>query len=768
MTTQAHPAPQYVRVAVERGIDRYPDGLTYRVDAAIGAVVLGDHIEVPLGRGDSRVEGVVVATGGPELLDRNLDPKNVKAILGVDRSQRALPETVVRLAQWISSYYCAPLGVTLMSITPSAVRKGVGSVRRLLVDLASPQPAGTLHPKRRAVIDTLSERAPSERPVDAEELRELCGLATRAPIQALIKSGHLTASHRSQVQARWKAEATPEASPPQPTNEQAAVLSAIEPCLAAGFSQHLLFGVTGSGKTEVYLRLAQRVLESGRSVLFLVPEIALTPQTCSRISARLPMHPMAILHSGLTQAQRHEQWLASAQTRATIVVGARSAVFAPIPEGVLGLVIVDEEHDSSYKQDQAPRYHGRDVAIRRAQLAKCPVLLGSATPSLESWWNATSRGLSSLHTLKQRAPGLRNPRVEIIDFRVESRLRPDRRVHLVGPTMELALRRAFDDGGQAIVLLNRRGYANWIACPDQACGWMMRCDHCEVGMVVHLRSPEGGALRTTRCHHCQAQQKVPTRCPRCSKGVSVFGLGTQRVEEELSRLFPDIASSGGIVRVDSDTMSTASDFHRALGGFARGEVRLLLGTQMIAKGLDYPNVRVVGVISADTALNLPDFRASERTFQLVSQVSGRCGRGDNPGRAIIQTFQPDAAPILAAAAQNYARFAKEECAIRERYGLPPATRMARIVVRHAVRDEAERVAKRLSADLTRVDAAREIEVRGPAPCPIARIADRWRFQIELIAPTAAILQRMLAASRSAGILVPGETVAVDVDPVALL
>ncbi len=770
MTTEATVAAEceYVRVAVERGIDRYPDGLVYRVDSALGAVALGSHVQVPLGRGNSPTDGVVVVSGGGELLDRGLDPRKVKGVLTVDRSQRPLPETVVRLAQWIAAYYCAPIGVTLASITPSAVRKGIGHTKQLMVDLAAEPPPGKVHPKRARILEAIAALPSTQRPAEAAQLQEQCGLATRAPIVALVRSGHLVATHRSVVRAKWASEAIPEGPTPTPTREQSAAIESIGARLDGGFSQHLLFGVTGSGKTEVYLRLAERVLNAGKSVLVLVPEIALTPQTCGRLSARFPSLAMAILHSGLTQAQRHEQWLVAGESAPTIVIGARSAVFAPIPDGRLGLVIVDEEHDHSYKQDQAPRYHGRDVAIRRAQLAGCPIVLGSATPSLESWWNATVRGASTLHTLTQRAPGLRTPRVEIVDFRVESRLRPDRRVHLIGPTMEGALRRAFDDGGQAIVLLNRRGYANWIACPDQGCAWMMRCDHCEAGMVVHLGTELTHGMRTTRCHHCGASQKVPLRCPRCAKAVSIFGLGTQRVEEELERLFPDIAASSGIVRVDSDTMGSAADFHAALGGFGRGETRLLLGTQMIAKGLDFPNVRVVGVISADTALNLPDFRASERTFQLVSQVSGRCGRGDNPGRAILQTFQPDAPAIVAAAAQDYANFAREEVAARTRYGLPPATRLARIVVRHAVREEAEAIAATLRESLAALDAARDAEVKEPAPCPIARIADRWRIQIEVIAPTAPALQKLIAQGRNAGIIVPGEIVAVDVDPVALL
>ncbi|MSR45209.1 MAG: primosomal protein N' [Phycisphaerales bacterium] len=760
---------RYARIAVQRGFDRHPEGLVYSIPASLHSVGLGDHVTVPLGRGNASVDGVVVGFGGSELLGARLTASRIKPIACVDSTIDPIPAIVIRLAQWISSYYCAPIGVTMAGITPSAVRKGIGRKSHIAVDLAQAPPTTTrIHPKRQAVIDALAHRDPSTRPVDIDVLRAECDLATHAPILALIKSGHLEATHRSSVQARWRESIVEDARAWTPTIEQQSVIESVSGALREGFSQHLLFGVTGSGKTEVYLRLAEQVLMMGKSVLYLVPEISLTPQTGGRIIARLPKQRMAILHSGLTAAQRHEQWIAAAQPGSKIVIGARSAVFAPVADGELGLIIVDEEHDSSYKQDQAPRYHGRDVAIRRAQLSACPILLGSATPSLESWFNATTRGVSRLHQLTHRAPGLRTPRVEIVDFRREIVLHRDRRVHLIGPTLEVALRQAFAAGGQAIILLNRRGYANWIACPDQSCGWMMQCDHCEAGMVVHHDSSTGSKERFTRCHHCHAEQKVPTRCPRCAKAVTIFGLGTQRIEEELNRLFPDLASQGKFARVDSDSMSKASDFHDTLGRFARGDLRLMVGTQMIAKGLDFPNVQVVGVISADTALNLPDFRASERTFQLVSQVSGRCGRSAQDGRAIIQTFQPDAEPIVAAARQDFVGFATRELAARHRFGLPPIHRLARAIIRHENRSEAQRIAAHLRAQLVSLPEARDVVIREPVPCPIARISDRWRIQIEILAATPAQLQQLLAAARSQAIVVPGEVLAVDVDPVALL
>jgi primosomal protein N' (replication factor Y) len=747
-------------------MDRHPEGLVYSVAAHTGAIDLGDHVAVPLGRGHASVDGVVVAVGGVELAGPEIPAEKIKSVRAVHRDTPPLPRILVRLAQWIASYYCAPIGVTLQSMTPSAVRTGVGRTTRLMVDLVQPKPEGAVHPARRKVLDALAAMPASQRPCEARTLAAAAGARTLAAVRALIQSGHLTAVHQTTVQAKWRSGLEMDGTPPALTQAQQSIVDSVGGVLGS-FSQHLLFGVTGSGKTEVYLRLAERVLSQGKSVLWLVPEIALTPQAAGRVMARLPKHRVAMLHSGLTAAQRHEQWLAAGSGEPKVVLGARSAVFAPFPDGQLGLIVVDEEHDSSYKQDQAPRYHGRDVAIRRAHLAECPVLLGSATPSLESWWNATRRSVATLHRLPDRAPGLVVPRVDVVDFRAESMMRADRRVRLIGPSMEHGLRRALEGDGQAIVLLNRRGYANWIACPDHACGWTLQCDHCEAGMVVH-QLPEEGGRRITRCHHCAAEQRVPMQCPRCNKRVSIFGLGTQKVEEELQRMFPELDAVGGIERVDSDTMERAEDFHEVLGRFARGEIRLLLGTQMIAKGLDFPRVRMVGVISADTALNMPDFRASERTFQLVAQVSGRCGRGSGGGRAVIQTFQPDSDAIQSAARGDYEGFAGREVELRERHRLPPVHRMARLVVRHHSKVEATRIAASLRGGLVALPESRGCRVSEPAPCPVARIADRWRVQVEVVAETAGALQKLMAAARSRGVVKPGEVMAVDIDPAVLL
>ncbi len=718
------------------------------------------------------MNGWVVEVGGAELLE-GLDPRKVRAIEGIDPLACHVPATVIELGQWVAAYYCCPLGVTLPSLVPAAVRRGVGTKSIKFVELAV-SPAETprgLSPRQRAVISTLERRTSADGPIALESLRVEAGLATAAAIESLARRGVVTVTEQSTVQAKWREHSLPgSAEEVTLSTDQGRVVQSIGRSIGGGFSTHLLRGVTGSGKTEVYLRLIRRVLAEGRSALVLVPEIALTPQTTGRLLARLPGQSVAILHSGLTEAQRHEQWRAASQPGAKVVIGARSAVFAPIPDGELGLIVVDEEHDSSYKQDQAPRYHGRDTAIRRAQLARCPIVLGSATPSLESWHNAVDRLNSHLHELPGRAPGLSTPTVRIVDFRAEQRQWKDKRVHLIGPTLHRELERTLAAGRQAIVLLNRRGYANWVACgAGGACEWRATCDRCDAPLVVHrLREGAGASRSFVRCHHCLQELRLPKECPQCRGKVSVFGLGTQRVEDEMGRLFPALLAEGAMQRVDSDTMESSLHFHTALGRFASGQCRVLLGTQMIAKGLDFPGVGLVGVISADTSLHMPDFRAAERTFQLVSQVAGRCGRGSGGGVAVVQTFAPDAPAIVRAAAQDFVGFATEELAQRAAHRLPPAWRMARIVVRDQLEGGAADAADALANGLRGLPTSSNCRILGGSPCPIARINELYRSQVEVMAPGAAQLSALLTDARDRSLLHLGERMAVDVDPLSML
>ncbi|MFA9478393.1 primosomal protein N' [Phycisphaerales bacterium AB-hyl4] len=794
-------AVAYAQVALEQGIDTAPTGLTYAVPAALADLKPGERVRVPLGRGNKPTNGFVV-----ELHDTSALPsvKNIKPIIERDRHGVSLTPELISLAKWIASYYCCPLGMVFATMLPAAVKKGTGSVTRTMVGLAAaPEGRPTkLSKLQQAILDTATTRAAADHPwTEIKELADLAGARSVSPVKQLLDKGLLTTHREEEVRSDLDLRAQRAVGELDPLVLNAAQQTALDHLinhLDEGFGVHLLHGVTGSGKTEVYLRAIERVMANAHangsdhppSAIVLVPEIALTPQTVGRFLERFEQTNVAVLHSGLTAAQRHAQWRRIRRGEANIVIGARSAIFAPLSN--LRLIIVDEEHESSYKQDQAPRYHGRDVAIKRAHLAGIPVVLGSATPSLEMYYKVSgsefrvsSSGEATSHDTTQnskletrnyhlirlpdRAPGMKMPQVEIIDLSDERRKRYEitgkAGVHLLSLALERALTQTLKDSGQTMLLLNRRGFANYIACPDQRCGWLMRCHYCDVTMVYHKdeRLPTGGVVR---CHHCEAEQTLPSTCPDCKKNITTFGLGTQRVEEELARKFPDAR----VTRMDADSMRHGRDYQQCLDAFRAGEIDILVGTQMIAKGLDFPNVRLVGVINADTALNLPDFRAAERTFQLIAQVAGRAGRSDKPGRVLVQTFSPHDPSIQLAAKHDFESFAERELQQRAAVGLPPIGRMARIVVRdkdhYACAERAQTLATQMQQ--FNADAGGQVRLRGPMPCPIARIADYHRQQIEMLAASAGPLQTLLTATRNSGLLRADQHVAVDVDPVALL
>lgn len=828
----------YACVAVERGLDAVGAGLTYAVPPTMPDLAVGDRVVVPLGRSNKKVSGYVIEISNTTAFTRG----RVKPVLDRDPGVSLTPD-LIDLARWIGSYYCCPLGMVFNSMMPASVKHGTGRVHRQVVRFKRDPSDDEKIPKlQRAALAAAKEHRdnPNDKAdgwINIKALADLAGAKTTGPIKQLIQHELLESRLDSRVESDLDLRAQQEAEPPTRVTlnqGQADAVAHLTQHLTEGFGVHLLHGVTGSGKTEVYLRLIEAVLKAGDGVqgsgisptardssrspnpdprtpprpgaIVLVPEIALTPQTVGRFLSRFDS--VAVLHSGLTAAQRHAQWRRVRDGEAHIVVGARSAIFAPLAN--LRLIIVDEEHESSYKQDQLPRYHARDVAIKRAQTLGIPVVLGSATPSLESYYNAvgippTKQPNTSLDqqapaskpqapnpnfhliSLPDRVPGMRLPDVQIVDMQDERRHR--RGMHLLSRRLEQELERVLQGPvtnlpasakssggaasgdcvrGQAMLLLNRRGYANYIACPDHRCGWMMRCDHCDATVVYHKNNklPTGGYVR---CHHCDAEQMLITTCPDSGHKVTVFGLGTQKVEEELIQKYPGIR----IARMDSDTMRNARDYQNTLDSFRNGEVDILLGTQMIAKGLDFPGVRLVGVISGDTALHMPDFRASERTFQLISQVAGRSGRSDQLGKVIVQTFSPDDPAIVLAAQHDYETFAHREIALRAEVGLPPISRMARIVIRDkdhlAGYENAKTLARHLEAANRELNT--QIRMRGPMPCPISRIADHHRQQIELIAapPNAAgKLQKLMTALRNSKLLISDITTAVDVDPVSLL
>jgi len=834
-----------VAVALEDALDKLLD---YSIpEKFLTHIAQGQRVRVPLGRGNRPSYGFVV-----EVKSQSDFPK-VKPILDIEDERSLVTPNLLALARWMSRYYVAPLGTVLDNVIPAAVKKRVGLGYVSRVRLAKTQEETqaifekTRSPKRKAVLARLLQVPPGEA-IDLPELANEAG-TTSPTVRKLAQLGLITI--KSEPDFDLMIDTPPAADDggsvgnglltvPEPNEDQQKVLDELLPRIASkSFSVNLLHGVTGSGKTEIYLRCIDAVVKQGKQAIVLVPEIALTPQTVRRFTARFPR--VAILHSGLSASQRHRFWQQCATGHADVVVGARSAIFAPVPS--LGMIVVDEEHEPSYKQDQAPRYHARDLSVKRAQLEGCPVLLGSATPSLETWHRimvqqgttkderggmrdekrsgqtpsvstaapsfAQDSALRTqdsaslpyhLLTLPSRVRGLSMPHVELIDMKVEAKMRARSGVHLLSQRLESLLKSTLEKGQQAILMLNRRGYSNFVYCVS--CQEPVHCKYCDSTMTYHrtvtghteghpnapLTARHSEAVHTgqLQCHYCLAFTPLPDKCPACKKKLSLFGLGTQRVEEELQRKFPEMRYA----RVDSDSMHSAKDYEQLLTRFGRGEIQVMLGTQMIAKGLDYPNVTLVGVISGDTALALPDFRASERTFQLITQVAGRAGRGDAAGRVVLQTYIPEDPTIQAALRQDFVGFAKTELAHRKDVGLPPFARMARIVMRDQDQDAlhkkteilagkaleaVEQVTEAMLASALRKKAAGEdvamppaILMKGPMPCAINKIAGYFRNQIVLQSPRADTIQRVLNLLREAGHLATNDRIAVDVDPVSLL
>lgn len=532
-----------------------------------------------------------------------------------------------------------------------------------------------------------------------------------------------------------------------PSDEQIAAIDAVVPPAGKGEEAwYYLYGVTGSGKTEVFLRLAERELAAGRSVIYLVPEIALTHQLFEHISRRFG-DAAAMLHSGITPAERFGEWMRIKRGEARLVVGARSAVFAPVRR--LGLVVIDEEHEGSYKAGNAPRYHARQVAMRRALTEGAACIMGSATPSVEAWHLMEAGRLRRL-TLSRRLSGGTMPHLTLVNLRTTS--------SLISPSLVDSIEESHRLGAQSILFLNRRGYAGTFQC--RACGYQTECPHCSVPMTYHKTG------NRMVCHYCGRTTKPISVCPDCgSLDVGFFSFGTERVEEEMGRLFPRLS----VERLDTDVTRKRGALRSVLNRFAAGEIDVLLGTQIVAKGLNFPGVRTVGIISADIGLSLPDFRAAERSFALIVQVAGRAGRFRTDGEVIVQTLRPEHPAIRHAVHHRMAEFYREELEVRKELGFPPFARLVRVLVRGSDRDTVERVADMLCAEARSATPA--IEVLGPAPALLERISNNWRYQIILRGESQASLvvraQRMLDRHRT--LREARKThLEIDVDPVQLL
>ena len=734
----------FVSVALPIGVDQT---FTYRLPENLrGKVWPGQRVKVPFGRGNRWAVGWIVR--GLE----TTDIKEVKAVAEILDDEPLLTQDLLDLAFWMARYYVTPIGQVFEAILPAAVKRKAGfkTIQLVVRTDKSESEVDRILSKQRRVLDRLTQAEGT--PLAPRELARQAG-CTVAVIKSLEKKGLVHIETREVDEfARDLFIELEEPKTIHLTTEQALALQRVKARIAAEeFGVIVLQGVTGSGKTEVYLRAIEDVVEHGRQAIVLVPEIALTPQTIRRFRERFTH--VAVLHSGLTDVERHRQWRDIREGRADVVVGARSAVFAPVRD--LGLMVIDEEHENSFKQDTSPRYHARDIAIMRANLVGVPVVLGSATPSLESYQNARTLDHYQEARLTQRIGGRQMPPVHIIDMRQEVAERKGH--HALSRALEKAIAEAWRKQQQTILFLNRRGFSTHLFCVK--CGHVARCPDCDVGMTYHAKP---GVLQ---CHYCGQKARPPETCPACgAETINYWGTGTQRVEDEVQRKFPDIR----LGRMDADSMRPRGGHARLLSAFRDGEVDILLGTQMVAKGLDFPNVTVVGVINADVALSLPDFRANERTFQLVTQVAGRTGRGPKGGEVFVQTFQPDHLTIQLAARHDYDAFARDELQTRQRLGYPPFGRLARIVVRSQQRQKAHEAIQAVAGRLIEPARVAGITVLGPQPCPISKISRFWRYHLLLKAPSARALLHFFDGVRS-DLSPPGNIqMAIDVDPQSTL
>jgi primosomal protein N' (replication factor Y) len=733
----------------------------YSVPAGLAAKLKpGQRVQVPLGKGNRPIAGYCTSVG--------IKPAGRRPLKPVSRVLDELPllsASMLRLAEWMADYYLCPLGQVLQAIVPAGVRGKAGTreMTFLSVPLAVREQliAGTLKLGEKQ-LDAMRILAASPRPLTPPELA-LAAKCTLGPIGELRKKKLVKAEVRRIQQMEVEEVATPREKHLLLNADQQAALDYILAALRDRRHETILMhGVTGSGKTEVYIRAIDEVIQYGRQAIVLVPEISLTPQTRSRFKSRFAS--VAVLHSHLSDAERHWHWQQIARGEVQVVVGARSAVFAPTPQ--LGLIVIDEEHDGSFKQGEQPRYHARDVALKRAEMESVPLVLGSATPSLESWHRATREGSGfgvqgseqiRLIDMPRRVSDRPLPNVQTIDLRVEFQNRTSRGA--VSRSLNRAIEDALREDGQVILLLNRRGFSTHIQCP--ACGHVVKCPACDLALTHHRAGDQ------VICHYCDFQMEAPVRCPQCSfDGIRFSGVGTERLEAEIKSRFRDVP----VLRMDSDTMQRPGSHETALARFRSGEVKILLGTQMIAKGLDFPNVTLVGVVNADTTLHFCDLRAAERTFQLVTQVAGRTGRGDKGGRVLVQTFSPDHYAILAALDHDYATFAKAELPTRQEHLYPPFASLIRLIIRGESEPATEQFAETTGQKLRTAIEAAQIgnRVLGPAPCPIARLRGLFRFHVLMSSPDG---ERLRAAVRNVLTeLEPVEGVqwVVDVDPLDLL
>ena len=808
-----------------------PQDLTfsYAIPARLQSLAQrGTRVLAPLGEGVR--EGIIVdLMDDPDLPDDSIKIKNLADCLD---DTPTFSDELLTLTKWLAEYYLSSWGEALRCAAPAAVRThqnrvvhslatdeqianmrqsrqtqilsilkeddglsfhqiarrigvGVSKLRptlsalqeKELVELRSnfqskarPQTVSVVSlPKPAPEIEGhIAQLGTNRAPKQAEILRILLDCSDEtltttdltkrantslATLQSLEKKGLIRIESVQIVRNPLSLDPVPPTQPLTLNPDQATALQAIQAAINSDRRElFLLHGVTGSGKTEVYMQAMAAVLGQGKRVIVLVPEISLTPQTVSRFVGRFGAR-VAVLHSNLSDGERYDQWQQIRGGAADIVVGPRSAIFAPFPN--LGLIVIDEEHETSYKQDTAqPFYHARDVAVRRSELADCPLILGSATPSLESYYCAQQEEYTLLR-LPSRVSNIEMPPVEIVDMREEIK-RGNRTIF--STALRATIEERLSKGEQIILFLNRRGYSTHVFC--RACGYAERCDNCSISLTFHFHTKRMG------CRHCGYERPTPKVCPQCgSVYIRYFGLGTEQVEQEVVKAFPEAR----VRRMDSDSTTRKDAHQQILDVFESREIDILVGTQMIAKGLDFPNVTLVGVISADTALNLPDFRAGERAFNLLTQVAGRAGRSEAGGNVIIQTYMPEHYSIQAAQGHDYLRFYHEEIGYREALLYPPLSHAATILVRGEVEEEVIQTANHLLDQLETFKSGRfpSVEIRGPVPAPLAKIRNKFRWHFMLRSEDVEALRELIQCAVTETSPTNIDLI-VDIDPISVL
>ena len=794
--------PHFAEIVLPVPVER---SFTYAVpDALQDRVQVGMRAIVPM---QKRVEtGYVVGLS----TTCDLDPGKLKSILDLPDEQPLFNPAMLKLCKWMADYYCSSWGEALQCAVPAGMRMN-STLRYRLIEqnihsgrftdrqkkiiaalysrgpltegqlastigraalsntLQSLTKRGVLHAEpvmkgggtsirtetyvllvEEAVLDNdalaaMQRRAPKQAAVYLDLLHgdgtvAATDLYTKHDVnstvlKALEKKGLIRREEREFYRSPDLSAGAQATEKFALNAEQLVAYDAIDSAMSEKqFQTFLLHGITGSGKTEVYLQAIERVLVLGRDAIILVPEISLTPQTVGRFIARFEQD-IAVLHSGLSSGERYDEWRRAQRGEVRIVVGARSAIFAPLPD--VGIIIVDEEHDHSYKQGESPRYHARDVAIMRAKLNDGVCVLGSATPSIESYYNSEHNKSTRL-TLSTRATSGELPKVELVDMRIEAKETAGQ--NILSRELETAVQERVDRNEQVILLLNRRGFSPYVLCPQ--CGWVAECENCQVSLTYHQH---GGNLR---CHYCDMRRPKPEVCDECHFNPLIFvGMGTQRAEDYLMRTFADAR----VTRMDADTTAGKGGHAKILGRFAAGEIDILIGTQMLAKGHDFPGVTLVGVINADTGLALPDFRAAEQSFQLLTQVAGRAGRGDKAGEVLVQTFRPKHYAVQAASNHDYHQFYGEEIEHRRGAGYPPFRRMANFLIESTDGEQGERAAfqlrKMVGIAIERLGFS-GMEILGPSPAVVKRVNKKFRWHMAILSRSSQRINTLTRETRT--------------------